>query len=129
VEETENSVGHEINVKKLSGRNSSPAEKQNHSQHQRVEKEFHRHGRPAGDTADVIARVPARVAHAAQTTAMQQAGSIEPEKYLPVLQQLQYTGVTSNIRFDAKGDLTDSAVSLYKAENGEWQFLETVGGK
>jgi len=62
-------------------------------------------------------------------TAMQQAGSIEPEKYLPVLQQLQYTGVTSNIRFDAKGDLTDSAVSLYKAENGEWQFLETVGGK
>jgi len=60
--------------------------------------------------------------------AMQQAGSTEPAKYLPVLQQLEYKGVTANIHFDAKGDLTDSAVSLYKAENGEWKFLETVGG-
>jgi branched-chain amino acid transport system substrate-binding protein len=61
-------------------------------------------------------------------TAMQQAGSIEPAKYLPVLQHLQYSGVTSNIKFDAKGDLSESPVSLYKANNGEWQFLETVGG-
>lgn len=61
-------------------------------------------------------------------TAMQQAGSIEPAKYLPVLQQLQYSGVTANIKFDAKGDLSNSPVSLYKAENSEWKFLETVGG-
>lgn len=61
--------------------------------------------------------------------AMQQAGSAEPAKYLPVLQQMHYSGVTSNIHFDAKGDLTNSPVSLYKAANGDWQFIETVGGK
>ena len=27
-----------------------------------------------------------------------------------------------------KGDLKDGAVSIYKAENGDWQLLETVGG-
>jgi branched-chain amino acid transport system substrate-binding protein len=62
-------------------------------------------------------------------SAMQQAGSSEPEKYLPVLKQMEYHGVTANIRFDDKGDLSDSAVSIYKADNGEWQFLETVSGK
>lgn len=61
--------------------------------------------------------------------AMQQAGSAEPKDYLPILRRMQHQGVTANIRFDDKGDLTDSAVSLYKIENGEWLFLETVGGQ
>jgi branched-chain amino acid transport system substrate-binding protein len=62
-------------------------------------------------------------------SAMQQAGSSDAEKYLPVLKQMEYRGVTANIRFDDKGDLSDSAVSIYKADNGEWTFLETVGGR
>ena len=61
--------------------------------------------------------------------AMQQAGSIDSEQFHPVLITMQYPGVTANIRFDDKGDLADSAVSLYKAEDGVWTFLETVGGK
>ena len=62
-------------------------------------------------------------------SAMQQAGSSDPKQYLPALRKMKYQGVTANIEFDDKGDLKDSAVSLYKADNGEWQFLETVGGK
>lgn len=61
--------------------------------------------------------------------AMQQAGSTQPKDYLPVLRKMQHQGVTANIHFDDKGDLSDSAVSLYKMENGEWLFLETVGGQ
>lgn len=58
---------------------------------------------------------------------MQQANSTDPAIYLPVLKQMNYPGVTANISFNEKGDLQDSAVSLYKAENGAWLFLETVG--
>jgi branched-chain amino acid transport system substrate-binding protein len=61
--------------------------------------------------------------------AMQQAGSSEPAKYLPVLKAMQYQGLTSTIQFDAKGDLTHSPVSLYQVRNGEWQFLQTAGGE
>jgi len=60
-------------------------------------------------------------------SAMQQARSTDPAVYLPILKKITYSGVTANISFDEKGDLKDSAVSLYKAENGEWLFLETVG--
>ncbi|HQQ64374.1 MAG TPA: branched-chain amino acid ABC transporter substrate-binding protein [Pseudomonadales bacterium] len=61
--------------------------------------------------------------------AMHEAGSAEPSRFLPVLQNMHYQGVTANIAFDNKGDLADSAVSLYKAVNGEWQFIETVGAR
>lgn len=60
-------------------------------------------------------------------TAMQTANSTDPAVYLPVLKQMTHQGVTANIQFDDAGDLQDSAVSLYKAENGEWLFLETMG--
>lgn len=59
--------------------------------------------------------------------AMQAANSTEPSVYLPVLKQMNYKGVTSNISFNENGDLQNSAVSLYKVENGQWLFLETVG--
>jgi branched-chain amino acid transport system substrate-binding protein len=57
--------------------------------------------------------------------AMQQAGSIDPAKYRPVLAAMEYQGLTSDIRFDAKGDLLNSPVSLYQVHNGHWQFLQT----
>jgi len=60
-------------------------------------------------------------------SAMEQARSTDPAVYLPVLKKITHPGVTANISFNDKGDLKDSAVSLYKAENGEWVFLETVG--
>jgi branched-chain amino acid transport system substrate-binding protein len=34
--------------------------------------------------------------------------------------------VTGHIRFDAKGDITGGAVTLYQVKDGKWQTLETV---
>jgi branched-chain amino acid transport system substrate-binding protein len=60
-------------------------------------------------------------------TAMEQAGSAKPEKYLPALAKLQRQGATStNIAYDAKGDLKEVAVTIYEVKNGKWEMLETV---
>jgi branched-chain amino acid transport system substrate-binding protein len=61
--------------------------------------------------------------------AMQQANSIDPAQYRPVLATMEYPGLTSTISFDEKGDLVNSPVSLYRANNGSWQFLQTSGGQ
>jgi branched-chain amino acid transport system substrate-binding protein len=61
--------------------------------------------------------------------AMQQANSIEPAQYRPVLAAMEYSGLTSTIKFDTKGDLLNSPVSLYQVHNGTWQFLQTSGGQ
>lgn len=61
--------------------------------------------------------------------AMQQANSINPAQYRPVLAAMEYPGLTSTIRFDEKGDLVNSPVSLYQVHNGAWQFLQTAGGQ
>lgn len=61
--------------------------------------------------------------------AMQQANSIDPAQYRPVLAAMEYPGLTSTIRFDAKGDLINSPVSLYRVHNGTWEFLQTAGGQ
>jgi len=58
--------------------------------------------------------------------AMKRAHSSEPAKYLAELPKTDYQGVTGRIRFDAKGDITGGAVTLYKVKNGKWQTLETV---
>lgn len=60
--------------------------------------------------------------------AMQKAGSAEPEKYLPVLMQTDRNGVTGQISFDEKGDIKGGAVTLYRAQDGAWVPLETLGG-
>ncbi|MEV4783776.1 branched-chain amino acid ABC transporter substrate-binding protein [Burkholderia sp. LMU1-1-1.1] len=80
--------------------------------------------------ADFVARFHARfhsdiqtyAPHAYDATmtvaaAMRQAGSTDPVKFLPVLRQIQYPGLTGTIRFDANGDLRDGAltVSTYRA--------------
>jgi branched-chain amino acid transport system substrate-binding protein len=58
--------------------------------------------------------------------AMKRAGSSDPVKYLAELPKTDYQGVTGRIRFDAKGDLTGGAVTLYQVKDGKWQPLETV---
>jgi len=59
--------------------------------------------------------------------AMQQAGSADPTKYLPVLAKISYDGVTAKISFDEKGDLKGGAVTLYQVQQGKWQALQTMG--
>lgn len=45
--------------------------------------------------------------------AMVSSGSSDPERYLPVLSKVKYTGITGPIAFDSRGDITGGAYSLY----------------
>lgn len=45
--------------------------------------------------------------------AMKRANSVEPKVYLPFIGKTQYKGVTANIAFSAKGELTTPSVTLY----------------
>ena len=45
--------------------------------------------------------------------AMKRANSVEPSVYLPFIGKTKYKGVTANIAFTAKGELTTPAVTLY----------------
>ncbi len=58
--------------------------------------------------------------------AMKRADSSDPAKYLAELPKTDYQGVTGRVRFDAKGDITGGAVTLYQVKDGKWQTLETV---
>ncbi len=51
--------------------------------------------------------------------AMRQADSPLPSRYLPVLKHIHYTGVTSVISFDERGDLANAQVTLYRWHKGE----------
>lgn len=57
---------------------------------------------------------------------MQRANSADSAKYLPEVGKTQYQGVTAKIGFDAKGDLTTPAVSIYQDKGGNWAFVETI---
>jgi branched-chain amino acid transport system substrate-binding protein len=48
--------------------------------------------------------------------------------YLPVLASIQHEGVSGNVRFDEKGDIRGGSISLYKVANGQWEYIEMVGG-
>lgn len=62
----------------------------------------------------------------ALVTAMQRAGSAEPAKVLAELPKTDLQGVSGPVKFDAKGDTTGGAVTLYEVKDGAWQVLETV---
>jgi branched-chain amino acid transport system substrate-binding protein len=57
--------------------------------------------------------------------AMQQANSVDPKKYLPVLGKIRHTGVTGKIAFDDKGDIKNGTLSIYTFRHGR-QTLLTV---
>jgi len=59
--------------------------------------------------------------------AMQRAGSTDPAKYLPEVAKTNYPGITANITFDPKGDVSGGAITVYRIKNGDWQMLKTVG--
>ena len=58
--------------------------------------------------------------------AMAKAGSAEPAKYLPVLANISYKGVTGNIAFDSKGDIKNGALTLYTFRGGQRAELAIV---
>jgi branched-chain amino acid transport system substrate-binding protein len=59
-------------------------------------------------------------------TAMQDAKSAEPAKYLPVLKNIKYEGVTGTIQFDQNGDIKDGALTLYTYKGGKRTKLDVV---
>jgi branched-chain amino acid transport system substrate-binding protein len=59
-------------------------------------------------------------------TAMQNAKSADPAKYLPVLKAIKYEGVTGTIQFDPNGDIKDGALTLYTFKDGKRTLIEVV---
>ena len=59
-------------------------------------------------------------------TAMQNAKSSDPAKYLPALARVRYQGVTGAISFDPYGDLTDAAMTLYTYRAGKKVKLQVL---
>jgi branched-chain amino acid transport system substrate-binding protein len=59
-------------------------------------------------------------------TAMQQAQSSDPAKFLPALAKVRYQGITGAIAFDAKGDLQNAALTLFTYRNGKKIKLQVV---
>lgn len=59
-------------------------------------------------------------------TAMQNAKSADPAKYLPALKAIKYEGVTGTIQFDPNGDIKDGALTLYTYKDGKRTKLDVV---
>jgi branched-chain amino acid transport system substrate-binding protein len=59
-------------------------------------------------------------------TAMAEAKSSEPAKYLPFLAKIRYQGVTGLIAFDGKGDIKDGALTLFTFTGGKKTKIEVV---
>ena len=59
-------------------------------------------------------------------TAMQNARSADPAKYLPVLKNIKYEGVTGTIQFDANGDIKDGALTLFTYKGGKRTKLDVI---
>ena len=59
-------------------------------------------------------------------TAMQAAGSAEPQKYLPALKAIKYQGASGNVEFDDKGDRKNAALTLYTFKAGQRVKLAVI---
>ncbi len=57
-------------------------------------------------------------------TAMQQAASSEPARYLPALRDIRYPGLTADIEFDADGNLRHGPLSIFRVVKGNWTLQE-----
>ncbi|MCB6184651.1 branched-chain amino acid ABC transporter substrate-binding protein [Leeia sp. TBRC 13508] len=64
----------------------------------------------------------------AAITAMQKAGTANPAKYLGALKSVTFDGITGKIQFDAKGDLTAPAATIFQFKSGKWNTLEVKRG-
>jgi len=66
----------------------------------------------------------------AMMKAMVQANSSDPQKYLTSLAATSTPGVTAKqIAYDARGDLKEGGITIYKVVSGKWQPVESLAGK
>jgi ABC-type branched-subunit amino acid transport system substrate-binding protein len=62
-------------------------------------------------------------------TAMKNANSTDPKVYTPYLGKVSIKGVSApSIAYDAKGDLKDAPVTIYKVEHGAFKPVDTIAG-
>lgn len=59
-------------------------------------------------------------------TAMQNAKSAEPAKYLPELKKIRYDGVTGTIQFDQFGDIQNGALTLFTYKGGKRSRIDVI---
>jgi branched-chain amino acid transport system substrate-binding protein len=59
-------------------------------------------------------------------TAMQNAKSADPAKYLPELKKIKYEGVTGTIQFDQNGDIKNGALTLFTYKGGKKTKMEVI---
>ncbi|MCC6071168.1 branched-chain amino acid ABC transporter substrate-binding protein [Massilia sp. GCM10020059] len=59
-------------------------------------------------------------------TAMKNANSADPAKYLPELKKIKYQGVTGNIEFDPKGDIKNGALTLFTYKGGKKTKMDVI---
>jgi branched-chain amino acid transport system substrate-binding protein len=59
-------------------------------------------------------------------TAMQDAKSADPARYLPVLKAIKYEGVTGTIQFDQFGDIKDGALTLFTYKGGKRSKIDVI---
>jgi branched-chain amino acid transport system substrate-binding protein len=57
--------------------------------------------------------------------AMKAANSTDPVKYLPALAKIKHKGITADIAFDAKGDLTHGLLTIFQVKNGKWEVVKS----
>jgi branched-chain amino acid transport system substrate-binding protein len=57
-------------------------------------------------------------------TAMQQAASSEPARYLPALRDIRYPGLTADIEFAIDGSLRHGKLSIFRVVDGKWVLQE-----
>ena len=55
--------------------------------------------------------------------AMKAANSTDPAKALPALAKIKYDGLTANIAFDDKGELTQGLLTIFEVKNGKWEVI------
>ena len=54
---------------------------------------------------------------------MKATNSTTPDKYLPALAKIKYDGITANIAFDSKGELTQGLLTIFEVKNGKWETI------
>ena len=59
-------------------------------------------------------------------TAMQNAKSAEPAKYLPELKKIKYEGVTGTVQFDQFGDIQNGALTLFTYKGGKRSRIDVI---
>lgn len=58
--------------------------------------------------------------------AMKHSNSLDPSKILDAIHKTDYVGITGHVRFDAKGDITEPAISIFNFRDNKKTLLDVV---